>query len=86
MKFPNLEWAIDQQRFAHYEVAAEADMSPSTFSRCLSGRVEFSAEERGKIASLLGYPATWLFQEIVPPVIKNTQRIRDGIELQPQPA
>lgn len=84
MKFPNLEWAIDRQRFAHYEVAADADLSPSTFSRCLSGRADFPAGARQKIANLLGYPEEWLFQEPVPP--NGGHGIRRGSELRPQPA
>jgi hypothetical protein len=64
MKFPNLVWAIRNHRMAHYQAAAKADMSESRFSRCLSGRAEFSSEERRKIGNCLGYPETWLFKEV----------------------
>jgi hypothetical protein len=67
MKFTNLIWAIAQQHRAHYQAAAEGGMSESRFSRCLSGRAEFSDEERRKLSVFLGYPETWLFQEVSPP-------------------
>jgi len=67
VKFPNLVWAINDQRMAHYQAAAKAGMGESRFSRCLSGRSEFTSEEQRKIGSCLGYPATWLFQEVSPP-------------------
>jgi hypothetical protein len=67
MKFPNLVWAIRDHRMRHYQAAAKAGMSESRFSRCLIGRTEFSSEEQRKIGRCLGYPATWLFQEVSPP-------------------
>ena len=67
MLFPNLCWACSQARRANYEVAAEAEISESRFSRCLSGRFEFTQEEKVKIAKCLGYPTTWLFQTVEPP-------------------
>jgi hypothetical protein len=75
MKFPSLIWSIGQHRLAHYQVATSADMSESRFSRCLSGRAAFSAEERARIAALLGYPEQWLFAEITPPPrVEHSQR------------
>jgi hypothetical protein len=67
MKFPNLVWTASQHRLPHYQVAAAADMSESRFSRCLSGRAEFSHAEKNKLAVCLGYPVAWLFQEVSPP-------------------
>jgi hypothetical protein len=67
MKFPNLVWAAGQYRLAHYQIAAAADMSESRFSRCLSGRADFSSEEQRKLSVVLKYPAAWLFQEVEPP-------------------
>jgi hypothetical protein len=67
MRYPNLAWACSQVRLANYEVAAQAEMSESRFSRCLTGRFEFSEEEKNKLAKCLGYPASWLFQAIQPP-------------------
>ena len=68
MEYPNLIWAIGQRRYAHYELARAADMTESRFSRCLSGRFEFSDEERRKIGALLGYSRDWLFAKITPPI------------------
>jgi hypothetical protein len=56
MKFPNLVWAAGQNRWAHYQIAAFADMSESRFSRCLSGRADFSSEEQRKLSMLSGIP------------------------------
>jgi hypothetical protein len=67
MKYPNLSWAIAERGVTHYQVAAEANMSPTRFSRCASGRSEFSSGERLALASYLGYPSAWLFQEMSPP-------------------
>ena len=67
MRYPNLVWASSHDRLANYQVAAAAGMSDSRFSRCLSGRSEFSREERIKLAKCLGYPEVWLFQPVQPP-------------------
>ena len=67
MRFPNLAWAARQDGLTHYRVAAGAGMSESAFSRGLSGRCDFSVKDQEKIAAFLCYPASWLFQEIVPP-------------------
>lgn len=67
MRYPNLAWACSQARLANYEVAAAAQMSESRFSRCLTGRFEFSQEEKTRVAKCLGYPETWLFQTVQPP-------------------
>jgi hypothetical protein len=68
MKYPNLIWAIGQRRYAHYEVARAAAMTESRFSRCLSGRFEFSGEEQREISALLDYSRDWLFAKITPPI------------------
>lgn len=67
MKFPNLAWAIAHRRFAQYEVGDAIGKRESAFSRAVNGRVEFTSQERAKIALLLGFPEPWLFQQIVPP-------------------
>lgn len=67
MRFPHLMWAIAREGFKQYELAARLDQSESHFSRCLSGRAEFSDRERALLAALLTYPESWLFREIVPP-------------------
>jgi hypothetical protein len=66
MRFPNLVWAIALWG-PHYRLAAELSRNESWLSRRLNGRVEFDSDERQTIASVLGYPADWLFQIPVPP-------------------
>jgi hypothetical protein len=67
MKFANLAWAGSHERLANYELARIAEMSESRFSRCLAGRLEFSADERARLAAHFGYPESWLFQQVHPP-------------------
>ena len=74
MKFPNLIWAIARRRLAHYELAVAAELTETKFSKGLNGRVEFSPEERLRIAKVLGYEQDWLFQEIVPPAREADER------------
>jgi len=65
--FPNLLFAISDQRLTHYEFCDEVKFDPTRFSRCLNGRLDFSASEKGKISEALRYPQGWLFKEISPP-------------------
>jgi hypothetical protein len=67
MKYPLLVWALSRIQVPHYAAAASAGITESRFSRCLSGRADFSAEEMERLVHLLGYPHYWLFQEVVPP-------------------
>lgn len=67
MRFPNLSWALDERGLANYQAALKIGMAESRFSRCLHGRTHFTPEQRDQLASFLGYPAEWLFREIVPP-------------------
>jgi hypothetical protein len=67
MKFPNLCWALSEKGLAHWRFAVKIPMEPSTFSRRLNGRGDFTATERERLANLLGYPAEWLLQILVPP-------------------
>ena len=69
MRFPNLVWAIAHKRLAHYQAAVAVGMGESKFSRAINGRVEFTSQERAKIAELLGFSEAWLFQEIMPPPV-----------------
>jgi transcriptional regulator with XRE-family HTH domain len=66
LKYPNLLWAITNWG-AHYRLAQAIGRSEARLSRCLSGRTQFTAEERQTIAQALGYPAEWLFEEPQPP-------------------
>jgi len=75
MKFPNVAWAAGQHGLTHYQLAAAAEMSESRFSRCFSGRGEFTSDERQKLASRLRYPADWLFQEVSPPAVPTDVRL-----------
>jgi transcriptional regulator with XRE-family HTH domain len=66
VKFANLEWASKQQG-SQFRFASKLGQSESWLSRRLTGRAEFKAEDQQHIAGLLGYPAEWLFQILVPP-------------------
>lgn len=67
MRFPNLLWAIEESRLAHYELASRIGMDASRFSRCLRGRFEFAPHERRRVTEILGYPEPWLFARPAPP-------------------
>lgn len=66
MRYPNLIWAISESG-TRYKFAARIGGSESWLSRRLSGRAEFSPEDRKKISQILGYPADWLFATPNPP-------------------
>ena len=66
MKFPNLYWAMQKKRLAHYEAAASIKVDPSRFSRCLNGRAEFAPHEQTRLSELLGFDPSWLFTEPLP--------------------
>lgn len=67
MEYPHLVWAMHQRRLAHYELARAARITESRFSRCLSGRSEFSDDEQRQISALLDYKPDWLFAKITLP-------------------
>jgi transcriptional regulator with XRE-family HTH domain len=78
MRYANLIWAIAQWG-TRYRFAAKLRESESWLSRRLSGRVEFTDEERQRIAQELGYPVDWLFQILVPPIVKSScARLEDA--------
>lgn len=66
MDYPNLLWAV-RQVGAQFRLAAQLGESESWLSRRLTGRVDFTLEERNRVALALGYPEFWLFQEPAPP-------------------
>lgn len=66
MKFLNLAWAIRQQG-SQFRFALRLGESESWLSRRLTGRVDFTAEDRNRVAAALGYPESWLFQTPTPP-------------------
>jgi transcriptional regulator with XRE-family HTH domain len=77
VKFPNLAWAI-RKRGSQFQFAAQIGESESWVSRRLTGRVEFTNEERQRIAHVLGYPVNWLFQILVPPTVEPVCSSREG--------
>jgi hypothetical protein len=78
VNYLNLAWAI-RQKGSQFRFAASLGESESWLSRRLTGRVEFSCEDRDRIARSLGYPAAWLFQAPAPPVsTKNAEPIHAG--------
>jgi hypothetical protein len=78
MRFPNLCWALSEKSLAHWKIALKIPMEPSTFSRRLNGRGDFTTTERERIAQILGYPAEWLFQILVPPTVEPERSRREG--------
>jgi hypothetical protein len=67
MKYPNLVWAIEKKRLAHYELSAQVKIERTRFSRCLHGAAEFAPHEMTRIGEVLGYSVQWLFSEPKPP-------------------
>ena len=72
MRFPNLVWALSKRGFSHWKFAGKLHMEPTTFSRRLNGRGEFTLSERERVAALLAFPAVWLFQEPMPPIAERS--------------
>jgi hypothetical protein len=68
MRFPHIAWAAAERRMPHYKLAAMVVCSEARLSRCLSGRTEFTPDERTAIARALGFPESWLFEEVAPPL------------------
>lgn len=66
MHYPHLLWAI-RQNGPQFQLAAALVESESWLSRRLTGRVDFTPEDRARVARALGYPVTWLFQIPTPP-------------------
>jgi len=67
MRFPHVEWAAARRGIPHYKLAAMIGRSEARLSRCLSGRTDFTSDECAAIAQTLGFPETWLFEEVAPP-------------------
>jgi len=67
MKYPNLVWAIEKKRLAHYELSAQVKIERTRFSRCLHGAAELAPHEMVRIGEALGYSTEWLFAEPKPP-------------------
>jgi hypothetical protein len=67
VRYPNLVWAIEKKRLAHYEVAVQVKIERTRFSRCLHGLADFTPYEMTRIGEALGCPAEWLFTEPKPP-------------------
>jgi plasmid maintenance system antidote protein VapI len=65
VKFPHLMWAISNWG-PQYRLAQSISRSEARLSRCLSGRTNFTAEERAALSRVLGYSEPWLFEEATP--------------------
>jgi len=70
--YVNLRYALELRSLQQYELAARLGVSEARMSRCLRGRLEFTAEERARIVAILGSlgPAldpAWLFAQPIPP-------------------
>jgi transcriptional regulator with XRE-family HTH domain len=79
MRFPHVAWAVAERGVPQYKVAAMIGRSEARISRCLSGRTDFTPDERAAIAQALGFPETWLFEEVTPPpVVACANRMTDN--------
>ena len=65
--FPNLAYAMALRGMLAYELAAQANMSESRFSRCQRGRLPFTSAETARIAETLRFAEAWLFARPTPP-------------------
>jgi transcriptional regulator with XRE-family HTH domain len=74
VRFPNLAWAI-RRHGSQFQFAAQLRESESWVSRRLSGRVEFTDNDRERVAEILGYPANWLFQPPKPPARSQSAQL-----------
>lgn len=67
MRYPNLAWALANNRKRQYQLANELKVSESWLSRALAGRAQFTPEQRKRIAEYCGYGEAWLFKIAAPP-------------------
>jgi hypothetical protein len=67
VNFPNIAYAAGVRGLAQYQLALAVSMSESRLSRCLNGRFEFSPMERRRIAEVLSFDESWLFERPKPP-------------------
>ena len=79
MKYPNLLWALADSRTPNYQAAHELDTSESRFSRAMRGLTEFTTKERQRLAELLDYPESWLFQEAQPPTRQEDDAVLSSV-------
>jgi len=59
--FPNLLYAMTLRGLLGYQLAAEAGIHESRFSRCQRGRLAFAPAEMALIAKILRFDEAWLF-------------------------
>ena len=81
MRFPNLEWAIAQFG-SQFRFAALLGESESWLSRRLTGRVEFSPEDRDRVAQTLGF-RRWS-SAVTPRTERNTAKVRACLPERPR--
>jgi hypothetical protein len=79
VNYPHLLWAIVQWGGPHYRLAQAISRSEARFSRCLSGRTNFTPEERAALSLVLGYSEAWLFEVIVPPATHLGECLQVGV-------
>ena len=71
MRYMNLQIALQERRGRLYELANWLRVSPSWLSHRLHSSgpsaPDLEPHQKTRIGELLGYSATWLFQEVRPP-------------------
>ncbi len=73
MRFPNLIWAA-RKNGSQFQLAASLGESESWLSRRVNGHIEFTEEDRERIAKALNYPVDWLFATPNPPARNLTSQ------------
>ena len=72
--FPNLISLLVSRGILQYVLARDAKITETRFSRCMRGRLQFTQQERERIARKLDVDAAWLFQEVEPPAARPAAR------------
>jgi hypothetical protein len=71
LKYPNVRYAIFIRGLTQHQLASTVEMSESRLSRCGRGILQFTPEERARIARSLGFDEKWLFERPKPRLSKH---------------
>jgi hypothetical protein len=65
--YPHLIWALSFNRIPQWRIAAVMGLSEGSFSRRITGHVDFSSREKKIASKSLGFRERWLFACEAPP-------------------
>jgi|SRR5580698_8256668 hypothetical protein len=71
MKYPNLDFAACERRYADWEIARGVGLTPWAYSRRKTGQIEFTPDEMDRISEFLRCDAAWLFSRPQLPCIRS---------------